>query len=154
MEYIIKNEKLKLIYEPGKGAWTYHLRIPNSEHIEGKWGDIKVSGTIDDYEIKSRNLAPTKAGDKILSINNEIRTAIKKKAGDIVSVSLYLIFKKEEITENEILETFKESKVLNTFEKLSKFDKKEILDSIMSQKIEEKQIKTIIKYIDKLSKSS
>jgi len=153
MDYIIKNEKLKLIYEPGKGAWTYHLRIPNSEHIEGKWGEIKVSGSIDDYKLESRNLALTKEGDKILSINNEIRTAINKKGGDTVNISLYLISKKEEITEKEILDTFKESNVLDVFKKLSELEKKEILDNIISQKIEEKQIKTIIKYIDQLAKA-
>ncbi|MFC4163475.1 DUF1905 domain-containing protein [Epilithonimonas zeae] len=153
MDYIIKNEKLKLIYESGNGAWTYHLRIPNSEHIEGKWGEIKVSGSIDDYKLESRNLAPTKEGDKILSINNEIRTAINKKGGDTVNVSLYLISKKEEITEKEILDTFKESNVLDVFKKLSELEKKEILDNIISQKIEEKQITIIIKYIDQLSKT-
>jgi len=153
MDYIIKNEKLKLIYESGKGAWTYHLRIPNSEHIEGKWGEIKVSGSIDDYKLESRNLAPTKEGDKILSINNEIRTAINKKGGDTVNVSLYLISKKEEITEKEILDTFKESNVLDVFKKLSELEKKKILDNIISQKIEEKQITIIIKYIDQLSKT-
>ncbi|MCX8525555.1 DUF1905 domain-containing protein [Chryseobacterium formosus] len=153
MDYIIKNEKLKLIYESGKGAWTYHLRIPNSEHIEGKWGEIKVSGSIDDYKLESRNLAPTKEGDKILSINNEIRTAINKEGGDTVNVSLYLISKKEEITEKEILDTFKESNVLDVFKKLSVLEKKEILDNIISQKMEEKQITIIIKYIDHLSKT-
>lgn len=152
MNYIVKNEKLELIHELGKGAWTYHLRIPNSKHIEGKWGDIKVSGLIDNYKIESRNLAPIKGEDKMLSINSEIRKAINKTGGDIVTVSLYLISNKEEITEKQILETFKESGVLESFEKLNKFDKKEILDSIISQKIEDKQIKTIIKHIDKLSR--
>lgn len=152
MDYIIKDEKLKLIYEHGKGAWTYHLRIPNSKHIDGKWGDIKVSGLIDNYKIESKNLAPIKGEDKMLSINNEIRKAINKTGGDIVTVSLYLLSKKEEITEKQIIETFKESEVLEAFEKLNEFEKKEILDSIISQKIEEKQIKTIIKHIDKLSR--
>ena len=152
MDYIIENEKLKLIYEPGNGVWTYHLRIPNSEYIEGKWGEIKVSGSIDDYKIESRNLAPTKVGDKILSLNNEIRTAINKKAGETVSVTLYLISKKEQITEEQILETFKESQVVEIFDKLDKLQKKEILDNILDQKIEEKQIKTILKHIDELSK--
>lgn len=152
MDYIIKDEKLKLIYEHGKGAWTYHLRIPNSKHIDGKWGDIKVSGLIDNYKIEARNLAPIKGEDKMLSVNNDIRKAINKTGGDCVIVSLYLLSKKEEITEKQILETFKESEVLEAFEKLSKFEKNQILDSIISQKIEEKQIKAIIKYTDKLTK--
>ncbi|MNT51080.1 hypothetical protein D3C72_1880300 [compost metagenome] len=89
----------------------------------------------------------------MLSINNDIRTAINKKGGDTVNVSLYLISKKKEITEKEILDTFKESNVLDAFKKLSELEKKEILDNIISQKIEEKQIKTMIKYIDQLSKA-
>ena len=151
MEYIIKDEKLELIYEHGKGAWTYHLRIPNSKNIEGKWGEIVVSGFMDNFEISRRQLAPIKGEDKMLSINSEIRKAINKKGGDIVTVSLYLLKKKEGITEKQILETFKESEVLEAFKKLDEFEKNEILESIISQKIEEKQIKIIIKHIDKLS---
>ena len=152
MEYIIKDEKLELIYEHGKGAWTYHLRIPNSKNIEGKWGEIVVSGFIDNFEISRRQLAPIKGEDKMLSINSEIRKAINKKGGDIVTVSLYLLKKKEGITEKQILETFKESEVLEAYKKLNESERNEILESIISQKVEEKQIKTIIKHIDKLSK--
>lgn len=152
MNYIIEDEKLELKYEHGKGAWTYHLRIPNSKHINGKWGDIKVSGLIDNYKIEARNLAPIKGEDKMLSINSEIRKAINKKGGDIVTVSLYLLSKKEEITEKKILETFKESGVLEAFKKRNESEKNEIIESIISQKIEDRQIKIIIKHIDKLSR--
>ena len=151
MEYIIKDEKLELKYQSGKGAWTYHLRIPNSKNIQGKWGEIIVSGSIDNFKIERRNLAPTKGEEMMLSINAEIRKAINKKGGDIVTVTLYLLSNKEKITENQILETFKESSVLAAFEKLDEDEKNEILDSIMSQKSEEKQIKLIIKQINKLS---
>jgi Domain of unknown function (DUF1905) len=91
MDYIIKNQQLELIHQEGKGAWTYHLIIPNSKQIEGKWGDIKVAGFIDDYKLEEKNLAPIKASDKMLSINNEIRKAISKKGGDMVCVTLYLL---------------------------------------------------------------
>jgi hypothetical protein len=154
MEYIIKDEKLELKYQSGKGAWTYHLRIPNSKNIKGKWGDIKVSGFIDDFKIEARNLAPIKGEDKMLSINGEIRKAINKKGGDFVTVTLYLLSKKERITESQILETLKESNVLKAFKKLNTAEKNEIIDSIISQKNEEKQIKIIIKHIDKLSKQN
>jgi Domain of unknown function (DUF1905) len=154
MEYIIKDEKLELIYQHGKGAWTYHLRIPNSKNIEGKWGDIVVSGFIDNFEISRRQLAPIKGEDKMLSINAEIRKAINKKGGDFVTVTLYLLSNKERITESQILETFKESNVLKAFKKLTEVERNEILESIISQKNEEKQIKIIIKQIDKLSKQN
>ena len=154
MEYIIKDEKLELKYQSGKGAWTYHLRIPNSKAIQGKWGDIKVSGFIDNFEIEARNLAPIKGEEKMLSVNGEIRKAINKKGGDIVTVTLYLLSNKEKVTESHILETFKESNVLKAFKKLSKVDKNEILNSIISQTNEEKQINIFIKHIDKLSKQN
>lgn len=154
MEYIIKDEKLELKYQPGKGAWTYHLRIPNSKNIQGKWGDIIVSGSIDDLTIERRNLAPIKGEDKMLSINAEIRKAINKKGGDIVTVTLYLLSRKENITERQILETFKDSNVLKAFNRLTKEERSEIVDSIIFQKNEEKQIKTIIKHIDLLSKQN
>ena len=65
---IIDNQELKLEYKKGFGAWTYHLRIPGTANIEGKWGFLKVSGTIDGYEIKSINLAPRKNEDKIIRL--------------------------------------------------------------------------------------
>jgi Domain of unknown function (DUF1905) len=154
MDYIIKDEKLELIYQHGKGAWTYHLRIPNSKNIEGKWGDIIVSGFIDNFEISRRQLAPIKGEDKMLSINAEIRKAINKKGGDFVIVTLYLLSKKVSITESEILETFKESNVFKAFKKLNADERNEIVESIISQKNEKKQIKVIVKHIDKLSKQN
>jgi Domain of unknown function (DUF1905) len=154
MEYIIKDEKLELKYQSGKGAWTYHLRIPNSKSIEGKWGDIKVSGFIDNFRIEAKNLAPIKGEDKMLSINSEIRKAINKKGGDFVIVTLYLLSRKVSITESEILETFKESNVFKAFKKLNADERNEIVESIISQKNEEKQIKVIVKHIDKLSKQN
>ncbi len=154
MDYIIKDEKLELIYQHGKGAWTYHLRIPNSKNIEGKWGEIIVSGFIDNFEISRIQLAPIKGEDKMLSINAEIRKAINKKGGDIVTVTLYLLSDKQKITKHQILETFKDSEVLKAFEKLKEIEQNEIFDSIISQTNEEKQIKIIVKHIDRLSKQN
>ena len=76
---IVDNQELKLEYKRGFGAWTYHLRILGTADIEGNWGFLKVSGTIDGYEVKSINLAPRKNEDKIISINRKIREAIGKK---------------------------------------------------------------------------
>jgi len=87
---LIDQQELILEYRKGFGAWTYHLRIPGTAEIEGRWGYMKVSGTIDDYEVKNLNLAPRKNEDKIISINRQIREAIGKGAGDTVRVTLYL----------------------------------------------------------------
>ena len=91
MEYLVKEEKLELKYQPGKGAWTYHIQIPNTKHIVGKWGTMKVSGTIDNYKIESVNLAKLGGEDKLISINSKIRKAINKNGGDTVTVTLYLL---------------------------------------------------------------
>ena len=152
MEYLVKDKKLELKYEPGKGAWTYHIQIPNTKHIVGKWGSMKVAGTIDNYKIESINLAKLGDQDKLISINSEIRKAINKSGGDTVTVTLSLLTLKEQITEKEILETFKESEVLKAFKKLTKVERNEIIGKITSQKSDEKQVKMILKYIDQLNK--
>ena len=90
MTKIIDNQVIELRYKAGFGAWTYHLRIPGTAGITGKWGFMKVSGTIDGYPIENLNLAPRKDGDKIVSINRKIRDAIGKSGGDKVLVTLYL----------------------------------------------------------------
>ena len=152
MEYLVKDEKLELKYEPGKGAWTYHIQIPNTRHIDGKWGSMKVSGTIDNYTIESINLAKLGDEDKLISINANIRKAINKSGGDTVNVTLYLLTSKEQITEKEVLETFKDSGVLKSFKQLTEDEQNEIIGKITSLKSEDKQVKVILKYIDQLSK--
>jgi hypothetical protein len=148
MEYLIKNKKLELKYVPGKGAWTYHLEIPGTKNIKGKWGDMKVTGTIDDFRIEKRNLAPIKCADKIISINDTIRKAIGKSGGDMVSVTLYLDSFKEKINKKEIIEAFKDAGVLASFRRLPKEKQNEMIQHILSVESENKQIQQIAKYID------
>lgn len=99
MDYFIKDKKLELKYESGKDAWTYYIQIPNTKHIVGKWGSLRVSGTIDVYKIKSINLCTITGQDKLISINEKIIKAINKSGGDIVTVTLYWLHPKEPITE-------------------------------------------------------
>lgn len=152
MEYLVKDKKLELKYQPGKGAWTYHIQIPNTKHIVGKWGFMKVAGTIDNYKIESLNLAKLGDQDKVISINSEIRKVINKTGGDTVTVTLYLLTSKEQITKKEILDTFKESGVLKAFKKLTEDEQSAIIEKITAQKSDEKQVIMILKYIDQLNK--
>jgi len=154
MEYLVKDEKLELKHEPGKGAWTYHIQIPNTKHIVGKWGSLKVSGTVDNYQIDSINLFTITGQDKLISINDKIRKTINKSGGDIVTVTLYLLTSKEQISKKEVLDTFKDSDVLKAFKKLTEDEQNEIMDKITSTKSEDKQVKVILRYIDQLSKSN
>ncbi len=154
MEYLVKDKKLELKYQPGKGAWTYHTQVPNTKNIVGKWGFMKVAGTIDNYNIESINLAKIGDQDKLISINSEIRKAINKTGGDTVTVTLYLLTSKEQITRKEILHTFKESGVLKAFKKLTTDEQGEMIEKITSQQSDDKQVKMILKYIDQLSNIS
>jgi hypothetical protein len=147
MQYLVKDSILELKYVPGKGSWTYHIQIPNTKHIKGKWGDMKVSGSIDGYPIMNRNLAPIKGGDKLLSINGDIRKAINKTGGDQVTVTLFLVEKGDIIDRTKILEAFEDGDVLKQFLLLSKTSQNEILNRILSESSEEKQIKKINQYI-------
>ena len=90
MEELIVDEVLVLQHRPGFGAWTYHLRIPDTRDIRGSWGTLKVSGTIDGHPIGPVNLAPRSGEDKIISINKRIREAIGKGGGEPVTVTLFL----------------------------------------------------------------
>ena len=150
MNYIIENEKLTLQYIPGNGAWTYQLIIPNTKDIKGKWGDLKVSGTIDGFEIKHKNLGPIKNSDKKMAINSEIRNAINKEGGDTVTVTLYLENQNNKTDYIEILDCFKEAQVLPIFEKLPKNEQVAILNDISNVATVDQKAEKIISSIDKL----
>ena len=150
MNYLVKDEQLELKYEPGKGAWTYHVQIPNTKHIVGKWGSLKASGTIDNYPLEKINLFTISGRDKLISINEKIRKAINKTGGDKVKITLYLLTSNEQITKDEILETFSQSGVLEVFQSLTEDEKKRIIEEIKSQNSDEKQIKYILKCINEL----
>ena len=152
MNFIVENEKLEIQYIPGNGAWTYQLIIPNTKNIKGKWGDLKVSGKIDNFDIKNKNLGPMKNADKKMALNSEIRNSIGKGAGDKVNVTLYLENQnKEKNNENEmIFECFKDAEVLNIFNKLKTEEQNEIIQNINSSATENQKVEKIVKFIAKL----
>lgn len=156
MNYIIENESLEIQYIPGNGAWTYQLIIPNTKDIKGKWGDIKVSGTIDSFEIRNKNLGPMKNADKKMALNSEIRNSIGKGAGDLVNVTLYLDNQNEQKTiESEmIFQCFKDAAVFHLFDKLQIDEQNNIINYINSASTENQKVKRIVKFISKLEKSN
>lgn len=156
MNHIIENESLEIQYIPGNGAWTYQLIIPNTKDIKGKWGDIKVSGTIDSFEIRNKNLGPMKNADKKMALNSEIRNSIGKGAGDFVNVTLYLGNQNERkaIENDMIFQCFKDAAVFNLFEKLQIDEQNNIINDINSAVTENQKVERIVKFISKLEKSN
>ena len=152
MHFIVENEKLIIQYIPGNGAWTYQLIIPNTKDIKGKWGDLKVSGTIDNFEIKNKNLGPMKNADKKMALNSEIRNSIGKGAGDFVNVTLYLENKNNEKTKEHemIFACFRDAEVLDFFKQLQVEEQNEIIANINSVATDNQKAEKIIKMISKL----
>lgn len=87
---ILHNEPLTLIYEPGRGAWTYRIDVPDTRHLKAPWGSIKVTGTIDDIPFGEMNLMPLKNEDAMMSINKQLREKIGKSGGETVHVTMTL----------------------------------------------------------------
>lgn len=150
MKELLKNKELTLNYIPNHSAWTYNIVIPDSKDIKGKWGDIKVSGTIDGYEFKNMNLAPRKGLDMYMSVNADIRKAIKKKGGDLVVVSMQKDSDNKLSDEDDIIECFRDAEILTKFKSLDEEERTSILKEILSQNEENSQEKKILLAIKKL----
>jgi hypothetical protein len=75
-----------------KTGWSY-IEISQRTAARLKPGckvSFRIKGTLDDFKIEKAALLPMGEGDFILPINNTIRKAIKKQAGDTLSAVLEL----------------------------------------------------------------
>jgi Domain of unknown function (DUF1905) len=82
------NEKFraKLQKSSRKGGWTYVI-WPESAKFFGTKGLVKVKGTIEGHAFRSSFMAMGN-GIHMLPVKAEIREAIGKEAGDVVTVHL------------------------------------------------------------------
>lgn len=149
MKELLKNQKLVLQHVPGNGAWTYHLVIPGTKDLHGKWGDLKVSGTIDGYGFKNMNLAPVTGQDKRMSVNGDIRKAICKGGGDEVVVTMHKDSDSKLTKDTEVYDCFKNVDVYQKFKYLPDEEQQRIVKDILSQQSEQSQEKKILSYIKK-----
>lgn len=152
MDFIVKDEELIIQYIPGNGAWTYQLIIPNTKEIKGKWGDLKVSGTIDGFPIENKNLGPVKNSDKKLALNSEIRSNIKKGAGDTVRVTLSIQNQPTKHGDEVIFECFNDAGVMTIFQKLNFAEQFDLLSGINQSATADLKVERIQKVIEYLEK--
>ena len=134
----------------GKGGWSYiEIKEISPDH-KAHFGMVRVKGYIDSYEIKQYNLMPMGNGNLFLPVKAEIRKKIKKEAGDLVHVKLYLDASLLVIPQ-ELIDCLNEyPKAMEFYESLTQSEKRLYLNWVYSAKQEDTKANRIVKMIDKL----
>ncbi|WP_293918395.1 MULTISPECIES: YdeI/OmpD-associated family protein [unclassified Sphingobacterium] len=136
----------------GKGGWHF-IRLPEiAQDRNAKFGWVRVSGTIDHYEIRHYNLQAMGNGILFLPLKADIRKKINKKEGDQVHVRLF--------RDNSDIEIPKELKACLTdepalyrcFINLPEKERKSIIKRICSATKEADKIKRIAQTLQDLSR--
>jgi hypothetical protein len=151
MDKPLINKSYLLEKFPGKGGWTY-AQIPEILQDRHAWfGWVKVSGSIDNYELKDFKLMPMGNGKLFLPVKAEIRKKIGKQAGDLVHVILYADIAPI-VNEDDFMTCLsEESAASQTFHSLSEAEQKEYRDWIYAAKEDDTKVKRIAETLDRLS---
>lgn len=135
----------------GKGAWTYILfpEIPKEKRFP--FGLMKVSGSIDGFQIENATLMPFGNGQLFLPVKAAIRKAIKKEVGEWVKVVLYAD-EIPEIIPDDILECLQDApKAYQRFKGLSDSQQKVEINAILDSKKQDVKVEKIVRLIEKLN---
>jgi hypothetical protein len=145
------NTSVVLEKYPGKGGWTYAALPSVKPDKRNYFGWIRVSGYIDDYELKEHHLMPMGNGKLFLSVNATVRKKIKKQEGDVVRVKLYVDESGIEVPAELIECLADEPKALKLFRQLDEKQQKHWIDYIEESKSDKGRIERIAATVNRLA---
>ncbi|NIJ54936.1 YdeI/OmpD-associated family protein [Dyadobacter arcticus] len=146
------DKKYQLEKIQAKGGWTYVVIAEIPLDKKGPFGQVKVKGKIDDFEISNYHLMPMGNGHLFLPVRAEIRKKIRKQAGDWVHIILFVDNSLLEIPQ-ELIDCLQDEPVAyQNFMKLQEGAKKEFRDWVYAARREETKVERIAKMIDLLLK--
>jgi len=152
MEKPLVSKRYRLQKMDGKGGWTYVVIKEITRDMRGKRGFVQVRGFIDNYELKSYNLFPMANGCMFMPVKAAIRKHIKKGAGDMVKVVLYINDQPLEFPD-EWLDCLRDEPAAHqVFFALSENEQKQYVEWIYLAKREETRIERMAEAITRLTR--
>lgn len=148
----IINNKFILEKFPGKGGWTYAVIPPLATKQKTHFGTLKVSGTIDDFEVKNFSLLSMGKGKLFMPVKAEIRKKIGKQEGDWVQLILYADEPIDNIKEEFMLCLKEDSMAEQTFNTCTREQQQAFIDWIYASKSDEMKVERMAKTLDLLAR--
>ena len=146
----IVNDSFTIQRKEGPARWHFVELHGIPQEFVAANGLVRISGWIDDVEIRQFNLLPMKNGQKMLVIKAAIRKQIGKKAGDQVLIKLYPDDTPVDIPE-EILDSLLQSpRAYDHFMHLTDSNKKFYIDWVTEAKQVDTKVNRLVKMIGQL----
>lgn len=143
-EFVAHISRLK-----GKIQWKVVIVPFDVERVFGTKSRVEVKISVDGFDARS-TLLPSKKGHYFV-FNKELATNVKKDIGDAVHVILQKDTKKRNIEIPEMFNTtLVEKGVLEKFNTLPNYQKREIINHIMDAKKDETKARRIKKHMERL----
>lgn len=134
----------------GKGGWTYATIPEIQPNKKSYFNWVKVSGSIDGYELRNFSLLPMGNGRLFMAVKAEIRKKIGKEAGDWVHIVLYPEHPPVDPEKDLLLCLEDEPAAQRTFLSFSPGEQKAYIDWIDAARTEEGKIARMAETINRL----